>query len=195
MTQEDKKIIAGENTGKLATRKINSRVDDQSSSKAVKSRAASGTRTSSAASKIVVVRQAASSTPKPQHTIFTGRRKSSVARVWLVPRVEGVYAISINGRTLEDYMPREADQRTILKSMIVSNKLGQFDVMCTVKGGGSSGQSGAIQLGIARALLGATPDLKPVLKKHALLTRDSRMVERKKPGQHGARKKTQFSKR
>ncbi len=122
----------------------------------------------------------------------TGRRKTSVARVRLVP---GSGKIVVNDRTLEEYLT-VPNQRTIaLQPLAETQNAGKFDLFISVGGGGVSGQAGAISHGIARALLKASPDLKGVLRDKGFLTRDSRMKERKKYGQPGARKRFQFSKR
>ena len=125
--------------------------------------------------------------------IGTGKRKSSVARVTLLSPGKG--NIEINGVKVEEYVPRESLATVIKQPLSVLEKNKDFDVSVNVNGGGLSGQAGAIRLGIARALILADPDNRPKLKLNGLLTRDSRKVERKKPGQPGARKKFQFSKR
>ncbi|KJV56644.1 ribosomal S9/S16 family protein [Orientia chuto str. Dubai] len=122
----------------------------------------------------------------------TGRRKCAVARVWLK---QGTGAIIVNRMPINSYFKRLAHTQIALSALVVTNAIQQFDVKCTVKGGGLSGQAGAIQLGISRALNNFNPELRHILKQHKLLTRDSRIVERKKYGRHKARKKTQFSKR
>lgn len=122
----------------------------------------------------------------------TGRRKSSVARVNLTP---GNGSIKVNKRNFEEYFPRETDRITILEPMRTTNTVGKFDINVSVTGGGSTGQAGAFRLGLSRALTMFDPNTKPTLKKSSLLTRDSRMKERQKPGQKGARKKFQWVKR
>jgi len=122
----------------------------------------------------------------------TGRRKTSVARVRLLPG-EGKW--QINGRTLEEYFPIATLRAYIQQPFIVANVLGRYDVIANIKGGGISGQAGALRHGIARALCIADSSLRQILKKSGLLTRDARMKERKKSGQPGARKRFQFSKR
>ena len=122
----------------------------------------------------------------------TGRRKTSVARVRLVA---GSGKVVVNDRTLEEYLT-VPNQRTIaLRPLTDTQNSGKFDLFISVNGGGVSGQAGAISHGIARALLKASPDLKGALRDKGFLTRDSRMKERKKYGQPGARKRFQFSKR
>ena len=121
-----------------------------------------------------------------------GRRKESVARVYLTP---GSGKWNINGRTLGDYFPRRSLIQHIQQSFTVTDTLGAFDVRARVNGGGLTGQAGALRLAVARALIGADETHRPKLREHGLLTRDPRAVERKKPGQPGARKRFQFSKR
>ena len=125
--------------------------------------------------------------------IGTGKRKSSVARVSLFSPGKG--DIEINGVPVDEYVPRESLATIIRQPLSVLDKSKDYDISVNVDGGGLSGQAGAIRLGIARALILADPDNRPALKSNGLLTRDSRKVERKKPGQPGARKKFQFSKR
>jgi small subunit ribosomal protein S9 len=124
----------------------------------------------------------------------TGRRKkNAVARVWICP---GNGKFTVNGKKIEEYFPRATHRLDILTPFTTCSAVNQFDIKCTVKGGGLSGQAGAIRLGIARALDNFNPEAyHALLKKDGLLTRDDRIVERKKYGQHKARKKTQFSKR
>ena len=123
----------------------------------------------------------------------TGRRKQSVARVHLIPNGTGV--ITINGRDIDDYFGLETLKLIVRQPMALTDTLGQFDVVCTVAGGGVSGQAGAIRHGIARALLQHGDEMRPILKKAGLLTRDPRMKERKKYGLKAARRAPQFSKR
>jgi small subunit ribosomal protein S9 len=122
----------------------------------------------------------------------TGRRKSSVARVRLVP---GDGRIVINGRDVENYIPFAALREVIKQPLVITETLGNYDVLVNVKGGGYTGQAGAIRHGIARALLQADPEYRQPLKRAGLLTRDARMKERKKYGLKGARRAPQFSKR
>ena len=122
----------------------------------------------------------------------TGKRKTSVARVILRP---GDGATWINGRSLESYFPREALQTTAVAPLKVAGVEGRFDIRARIHGGGPSGQAGALRHGIARALVEADPELRGVLKREGFLTRDARIVERKKAGLHKARKAPQFSKR
>ena len=122
----------------------------------------------------------------------TGRRKTSAARVFLKP---GAGKISINGKDADTYLSTSTGHMTILAPFTVTDTRNQYDARVTVVGGGPTGQCEAIRHGIARALVVASEDLRPVLKKAGFLTRDSRMVERKKYGKHKARKSTQFSKR
>lgn len=122
----------------------------------------------------------------------TGRRKTSVARARLT---EGTGEITINGRSFDDYLPTLALQNVVLAPFQESNLQNRFDVQVTVKGGGLNGQAGAIRLAVARALTEFDSELRGQLKPHGFLRRDPRMKERKKPGQPGARKRFQFSKR
>jgi small subunit ribosomal protein S9 len=122
----------------------------------------------------------------------TGRRKNAVARVHLK---EGSGEFTINGRSFEDYFPTVALQNRLLIPLHLTNSSQNFDLKVSANGGGVTGQLGAIRMGIARALCLANPENRPVLKQNGLLTRDSRMKERKKPGRPGARKRFQFSKR
>lgn len=124
--------------------------------------------------------------------IGTGRRKSSVARVRLVP---GNGKITINEREITDYIPFEALREVVKQPLVATETLGGYDVLVNVHGGGYTGQAGAIRHGIARALLQADPEFRPTLKRAGLLTRDARMKERKKYGLKGARRAPQFSKR
>ena len=122
----------------------------------------------------------------------TGRRKRSIARVWLR---KGSGSINVNGKKIIDYFKNQNLQTAVYNPFIVVKRENEFDVKCTVKGGGLSGQAGAIIHGIARALVLFEPDLKLALKKKKLTTRDSRAVERKKYGRRKARRSFQFSKR
>jgi small subunit ribosomal protein S9 len=122
----------------------------------------------------------------------TGRRKTSVARVRLVP---GDGSISVNKRQMDDYFGLETLKLIVKQPMLLTETLGQYDVHANVYGGGISGQAGAIRHGIARALLKVDPELRKTLKKAGLLTRDARMKERKKYGLKAARRAPQFSKR
>ncbi len=124
--------------------------------------------------------------------IGTGRRKSSVARVRLVP---GNGNITVNDREITNYIPFEALREVVKQPLVATETLGSYDILVNVKGGGYTGQAGAIRHGIARALLQADPEFRPTLKRAGLLTRDARMKERKKYGLKGARKAPQFSKR
>ena len=124
--------------------------------------------------------------------IGTGRRKSSTARVRLVP---GEGKIVINNRDVENYVPFASLREVIKQPLVATETLGSYDVYVNVNGGGFTGQAGAIRHGIARALLTVDPDFRPVLKSAGLLTRDPRMKERKKYGLKGARRAPQFSKR
>ena len=127
-----------------------------------------------------------------EKTYATGKRKNSIARVWLK---RGKGEITINGKTLDKYFSRPVLQMIVNQPMEVIESTGNYEIMATVKGGGLSGQAGAIRLGISRGIEKVNPDYRKTLKENGYLTRDSREVERKKPGQPGARKKFQFSKR
>ena len=122
----------------------------------------------------------------------TGRRKDAVARVWIKP---GPGKMVINGREIETYFARPTQQMMIKQPFEVAGRANQYDVICTVSGGGLSGQAGAVRHGISRALVAYEPALRPTLKKGGFLTRDSRTVERKKYGRAKARRSFQFSKR
>jgi len=125
--------------------------------------------------------------------IGTGRRKSSVARVVIMSPGKG--NIVINGVKIENYIPRDSLITMIKQPLVATEQETEYDINVNVNGGGLTGQSGAIRLGLSRALLKVNPDNRTKLKSNGLLTRDARKVERKKPGQPGARKKFQFSKR
>jgi len=122
----------------------------------------------------------------------TGKRKNAVARVWIKP---GHGRISVNGRESDSYFARPVLRMLINQPFVVADRTKQFDVICTVKGGGLSGQAGAVRHGISRALVFFEPDLRATLKRGGFLTRDSRVVERKKYGRAKARRSFQFSKR
>ena len=129
---------------------------------------------------------------KLQEFLGTGRRKTAVARVRLAA---GNGKITVNGRAFENYFPTEAQRVTVTQPLTLTETAAKFDVQVSVTGGGPFGQAGAVRHGIARALLEADLKLRPALKADGLLTRDSRMRERKKYGQPGARKRFQYSKR
>ncbi|HIF09182.1 MAG TPA: 30S ribosomal protein S9 [Sneathiellales bacterium] len=122
----------------------------------------------------------------------TGKRKDAVARVWLKP---GAGKITVNGRELERYFARPTLRMLLNQPFVTAERAGQYDVICTVKGGGLSGQAGAVRHGISKALTYYEPSLRPILKSGGFLTRDSRVVERKKYGKAKARRSFQFSKR
>ncbi|MBI3793136.1 MAG: 30S ribosomal protein S9 [Nitrospinae bacterium] len=125
-------------------------------------------------------------------TYASGRRKTSSARVWLTP---GTGKIVVNGLPLADYFKRLSSEMIVKQPLAVTATGEKLDIKATVKGGGKTGQCGAMRHGIARALIRLNPELRKSLKKNGLLTRDSRVKERKKYGQKGARKRFQFSKR
>jgi small subunit ribosomal protein S9 len=122
----------------------------------------------------------------------TGRRKTAVARVRMLP---GTGTITVNERTLEDYFPRPTSRMRILEPFEATETVGQYDVQISVEGGGIAAQADAVRHGISRALVTATETLRPTLRKGGMLTRDPREVERKKYGRHKARKRPQYSKR
>ena len=122
----------------------------------------------------------------------TGKRKNAVARVWIKM---GAGKIVINTRTVETYFARPVLRMLIQQPLVAANRQGQYDVVCTVSGGGLSGQAGAVRHGLSKALMGYEPELRGALKHGGFLTRDSRVVERKKYGKAKARRSFQFSKR
>lgn len=130
--------------------------------------------------------------PKQEYFYGTGRRKSSVARVRIY---RGSGNVTINGRNIDDYFGLETLKLIVRQPLALTGNLENFDVVCTVAGGGVTGQAGAIRHGISRALLIFNPELRPELKKAGFLTRDPRMKERKKYGLKAARRAPQFSKR
>jgi small subunit ribosomal protein S9 len=146
----------------------------------------------------------ASATPEPEAPRYvqkldkqgrayaTGKRKNAVARVWIKP---GKGKALINGRALDVYFARPVLRMILSQPLVVANRLNQYDLTVSVAGGGLSGQAGAVRHGIAKALTYYEPDLRPALKKEGFLTRDSRVVERKKYGHKKARRSFQFSKR
>jgi small subunit ribosomal protein S9 len=122
----------------------------------------------------------------------TGKRKNAVARVWVKP---GKGTITVNTRTVEVFFARPVLRMLIQQPIVAANRTGQYDVICTVSGGGLSGQAGAVRHGLSKALTYFEPELRSVLKRGGFLTRDSRVVERKKYGRAKARRSFQFSKR
>lgn len=122
----------------------------------------------------------------------TGKRKDAVARVWIKP---GAGRVTVNDKPLDTYFARPVLRMMIQQPLAVSNRQGQYDVVCTVSGGGLSGQAGAVRHGLSKALTNYEPDLRGVLKRGGFLTRDPRVVERKKYGRAKARRSFQFSKR
>ena len=123
---------------------------------------------------------------------IVGRRKEAVARVRIAP---GTGNITINGRTMDEYFGRETSKMILVEPLKLVDQMGKLDVFVTARGGGLSGQAGAIRHGITRALMKLNPDYRAILKKAGFMTRDARAVERKKYGRPGARKRFQFSKR
>lgn len=139
----------------------------------------------------------AAAAPEPEidrhgRSYATGKRKNAVARVWIKP---GGGKITVNGRDVETFFARPVLRMLLNQPFEAAARTGQYDVMCTVSGGGLSGQAGAVRYGISRALIKYEPALRPVLKKGGFLRRDARAVERKKYGKPKARKSFQFSKR
>ena len=130
---------------------------------------------------------------KRPYAYGTGRRKSSTARVHLIPNGSG--SITINGRTLDEYFGLETLKLIVRQPLAATETAEKFDVEATVVGGGMTGQAGALMMGLGRALVKMSEELKPALSGEGYLSRDSRMVERKKPGKPGARRSFQFSKR
>ncbi len=128
----------------------------------------------------------------PQLNQNVGRRKEAVARVRIAP---GTGNITINGRTMDEYFGRETSKMILVEPLKLVDQMGKLDVFVTARGGGLSGQAGAIRHGISRALCELNAEFRPVLKKAGFMTRDARAVERKKYGRPGARKRFQFSKR
>jgi small subunit ribosomal protein S9 len=122
----------------------------------------------------------------------TGRRKDAVARVWLQ---RGSGKVTVNGRDQSIYFARHTQRLILNQPFLIVGSVGHFDTVCTVKGGGLSGQAGAVRHGISRALEKFDPEYRPALKKAGMLTRDARIVERKKVGKHGARRTKQWAKR
>ncbi|HKD65264.1 MAG TPA: 30S ribosomal protein S9 [Candidatus Binataceae bacterium] len=129
---------------------------------------------------------------KKQISSATGKRKTAVARVRLLP---GTGAITVNKRGFEDYFPRETARMRILEPLQITETAAQYDVFAEVNGGGTSAQADAVRHGISRALVAVAETLRPTLRKAGMLTRDPRAVERKKYGRHKARKRPQYSKR
>jgi small subunit ribosomal protein S9 len=129
---------------------------------------------------------------KQGRSYATGKRKDAVARVWIKP---GAGKIMVNARDLQAYFARPVLRMLIQQPLVATNRMGQYDVTCTVSGGGLSGQAGAVRHGLSKALMHFEPELRPALKRGGFLTRDARVVERKKYGKAKARRSFQFSKR
>ena len=127
-----------------------------------------------------------------QRSYATGKRKTAVARVWLQP---GTGRVTINQQSIDQYIDRETSKMIVFQPMVLTNTFGKLDLVVNVHGGGTSGQAGAIKQGISKALLEYNPEFREVLKRAGFLTRDSRVKERKKYGQPGARARFQYSKR
>lgn len=124
-----------------------------------------------------------------------GKRKTSVARVFIRPRIGENGVLRVNNRSFEDYFPRPSSRLIIMQPIELTSTVGKYDIFVNVRGGGLTGQAGAVKHGISRALINIDPAFRPVLKKGGHLTRDSRKVERKKYGLAGARRRFQYSKR
>ena len=122
----------------------------------------------------------------------TGKRKNAVARVWIKP---GAGRLTVNEKPVETFFARPVLRMLIQQPLVAANRQGQYDVVCSVSGGGLSGQAGAVRHGISKALMNYEPNLRPILKQNGFLTRDARVVERKKYGRAKARRSFQFSKR
>lgn len=146
--------------------------------------------TEASAKEVKVVRKA--NKDKQGRAYATGKRKDAVARVWVMP---GKGNITINDKSMDEYFARPVLKMIINQPFEITNRMNEFDVVCTVKGGGLSGQAGAIKHGISKALNEYEPELRSVLKQAGFLTRDDRVVERKKYGKAKARRSYQFSKR
>lgn len=144
------------------------------------------------ASKTAEVKVRKTNRDKQGRSYATGKRKDAVARVWVMP---GKGNVTINDKSMDVYFARPVLKMIINQPFVITNRENEFDVVCTVKGGGLSGQAGAITHGIAKALNEYDPELRSVLKKAGFLTRDDRVVERKKYGKAKARRSYQFSKR
>ena len=144
------------------------------------------------ASKTAEVKVRTANRDKQGRSYATGKRKDAVARVWVMP---GKGNVTINDKSMDVYFARPVLKMIINQPFVITNRENEFDVVCTVKGGGLSGQAGAITHGIAKALNEYDPELRSVLKKAGFLTRDDRVVERKKYGKAKARRSYQFSKR
>lgn len=131
-----------------------------------------------------------------QASILVGRRKNAIARVSLLPAEAGkAIEIVVNGRTFENYFPNEIHREDVVRPLKATGQYGNYNVRANVNGGGTTGQAGAVRLAIARSLVQLNEEYKTILRKEELMTRDPRMVERKKPGRPKARKRFQFSKR
>ncbi|MDN3030496.1 MAG: 30S ribosomal protein S9 [Candidatus Tisiphia sp.] len=139
-----------------------------------------------------LVKQKPSAENSDNKVYGTGRRKNAIARVWLK---SGSGKVIVNKKNVEQYFTRESHTKSLLQPFVLTKTSGQYDIICTVKGGGKSGQMGAVLHGVARVLDKIAPEFHSILRKSGFLTRDSRVVERKKYGKHKARKSTQFSKR
>lgn len=177
--------------------KIESLKDIKSAAKAKATKASAKASTKASASKAAAASESDTAARKPNRdkqgrSYATGKRKDAVARVWIKP---GKGNITINEKSVDQYFARPVLKMIINQPFEITNRVNEFDVICTVKGGGLSGQAGAIKHGISKALNEYEPELRAVLKKAGFLTRDDRVVERKKFGKAKARRSYQFSKR
>ena len=180
---------------KKPSRKKEAKVNDLKDIKAAAAAQAQETPAATQAPAVSVSAEPAVRKPKVDargRAYGTGRRKDAVARVWLQ---RGSGKVVVNGRDQAVYFARHTQRLILNQPFLIVNSVGHFDVMCTVKGGGLSGQAGAVRHGISRALENFDPQYRPALKKAGMLTRDARSVERKKVGMHGARRTKQWAKR
>jgi len=184
---EEKKTTAKTTAAKKTATKATAKTTAKKAPAKKESKTATKTETKAAAAKTV-----ATSTKLANATYATGKRKDSIARVYLMP---GKGNITINGVTMKEYFKRPVLQMILVQPFDVTKRDGAYDVVAYVIGGGLSGQAGAVKHGISKALEKAEPDLRKALKVAGFLTRDSRVVERKHFGFHKARRSTQFSKR
>ena len=183
---ETKKTAAAKTTTKTAAKKATP------AKKATVAKTTTKTATKAAAPKTTAAKSAVAATKLSGATYATGKRKDSVARVYLMP---GKGNITVNGIAMKEYFKRSVLQMILVQPFDVTKRDGAYDVIAIVQGGGLSGQAGAVKHGISKALEKAEPELRKALKVAGFLTRDSRVVERKHYGYHKARRSTQFSKR
>jgi small subunit ribosomal protein S9 len=191
---EDKKEVKVETKVKARSKKeaAEDTVNDLKDLGSVVSSDANETKSETPAVTVSDVKERVKKVDTQGRAYATGRRKNAVARVWVKP---GTGKVTVNGRDQSVYFARHTQRLVLNQPFFIVNRTGQFDVVCTVKGGGLSGQAGAVRHGISRALENFDPELRPALKKAGMLTRDARMVERKKVGKHKARRSKQWGKR